>query len=143
MAKKKPPKVSRSGDGVEYKLLIDHFNDPLSARSGVLFLFRTSEEFQNFVYDLVVETSVQDRKIYFRIVGLKTPLTGFPSAGPAICRCEIEDLEPGVYTILIDRRSKQTNQFKVSIRKKIRIIQSARQRRFIDVTVDSGEWSEG
>jgi len=141
MAKKRPPKIYRTDSQTEYRLLIEHFDDPLSNRSGIAFLFRTAEEFQNFVYELVVETEIKGKKLFFKIVGLRTPLTGFPAAGPAVCRCEIEDLGAGEYTLLIDRRSKQVNQFKISIRKKIKILQAARDGRFISVTTDRNEWS--
>ncbi len=141
MAKKKPPKLNRIEDQAEYRLLVEPFEDRMTKRSGVAFLFRTAEEFQNFVYELVVETSIKGRKIFFKIVGLRTPLSDFPGAGPALCRCEIENLEPGEYTVIVDRRSKQVNQFKVSIRKKIKILQTTREGRFIDLTTDRGAWS--
>lgn len=141
MAKKKPLKLNRNGAQAEYRLLIEHFSDAISKRSGIVFLFRTVEEFQNFVYELVVETSRQGKKIFFKIVGLRTPFSDFPAAGPAVCRFEIQDLEPGEYTLLIDRRSKEINQFRISIRKKIKILQGTQERRFIDVTTDRNEWS--
>ncbi len=141
MAKKKPPKINRNDTQAEYRLLIEHFEDPLSKRSGTVFLFRTAEEFQNFVYELVVETSRKGKKIFFKIVGLRTPISDFPAAGPAMCRCEMENLEAGEYTLLVDRRSKQINQFKISIRKRIKILQAAREGRFIDITTDRNEWA--
>jgi hypothetical protein len=141
MAKKKPPKINRNGAQSEYRLLIEHFEDRISRRSGIVFLFRTVEEFQNFVYELVVETAIKGRKIFFKIVGLRTPLSDFPAAGPAICRCEIENLQQGEYALLIDRRTKQVNRFRISFRKKIRILQSTREGKFIEVTTDRNEWS--
>ncbi len=141
MAKKKPPRVNRPDSRAEYRLLIEYFDDPLTRRSGIVFIFRTEEEFQNFVYELVVETSRIEKKLYFKIAGLRTPLSDFPGAGPAICRCEIENIQPGEYTLIIDRRSKQVNQFKISIRKNIRIIRVAREGRFIDVTTDRNAWA--
>lgn len=141
MAKKKPPKLNRADTQAEYRLLIERFEDRISRRSGIVFLFRTAEEFQNFVYELVVETDLKGRKIFFKIAGLRTPLSDFPAAGPAICRCEMENLVPGEYTLLIDRRSKQVNQFRISIHKKIKILQEAREGRFIDITTDRNEWS--
>jgi len=143
MAKKKSPKINRKGAQSEYRLLIEHFEDQLAKRSGIVFLFRTKEEFQNFVYELVVETEMKGRRIFFKIVGLRTPLSDFPAAGPAICRCEMENLKPGEYTLLIDRRGKQVNQFRISVRKKIKILQEAREGKFIDITTDRSEWSPG
>ena len=141
MAKKKPPKINRPDSRPEYRLLIEYFDDPLTRRSGIVFTFRTEEEFQNFVYELVVETSRNGNKLYFKIAGLRTPLSDFPRAGPAVCRCEIEDLIPGEYTIFIDRRSNQVNEFRVSLRKDIRILRAAREGRFIDVTTDRNAWA--
>jgi hypothetical protein len=141
MAKKKPPKLNRTDNQAEYRLLIEPFEDRISKRSGIVFLFRTAEEFQNFVYELVVETDIKGRKIFFKITGLRTPLSDFPSAGPAVCRCELENLDPGEYTLLVDRRSKQVNQFKISVRKKIKILQETREGRFIDIMTDRNEWS--
>ncbi len=132
MAKKKPPKLNRTDTQSEYRLLIEHFEDRMTKRRGIAFSFRTAEEFQNFVYELVVQTDIAGRKIFFKITGLRTPLSDFPAAGPAICRCEIENLEPGEYSLSIDRRSKQSNQFRISIRKKIKILQQAREGRFIE-----------
>jgi hypothetical protein len=141
MAKKKPPKVHRENSETEFRLLIEHFNDPLSKRTGTAFMLRTVEEFQNFVYELVVETKRKDdREIMFNIVGLKTPMSDFPRPGPAVFRYEIENLKYGDYTLLIQRRGKQTNQFRVSIKKNIKVVRSARQGKFIDVTTDHNEW---
>jgi len=141
MAKKRPPKLNRSVTQSEYRLLIEHFEDRMSKRSGTVFSFRTTEEFKSFVYELVVETEIKGKKIFFKITGLRTPLSDFPAAGPAMCRLEMENLALGEYTLTIDRRSKQINQFKVSIRKKIKILQASREGRFIDVTTDRNEWS--
>ncbi len=140
MAKKRPPKVRRENSAPEFRLLIEHFDDPVAKKSGTAFLFRTAEEFQNFVYELVVETKTEDHKIFFNIVGLKTPMSDFPRPGPAVCRCEMENLKQGDYTLLIHRRGKEMNQFKVSIKKKIKVIRAAKQGKFIDVITDQDEW---
>lgn len=141
MAKKKPPKPHRNESGVEFKLLIERFNDELTKRSGIAFLFRTSEQFQNFVYELVVETERIDKKIFFNIMGLRTPMSDFPRPGPAACRCEFEDLKSGEYTLVIDRRGKQVNQFKVSLKKDLKLLRSAQQDKFIQVFTDRSEWA--
>ncbi len=141
MAKGKLPKVRDANSSVEFKLLIEHFNDPLTKRSGIVFLFRTSEEFRNFVYELVIENKKEDSRILFNIVGLKTPMTDFPRPGPALCRCEMEDLKPGKYTVIVDRRGKQLNQFLISINKRIKVLRSTRQGKFIEVTTDRSQWS--
>lgn len=140
MAKKRPPKA-RENSETEFRLLIEHFNDPLAKKSGTVFLFRTAEEFQNFVYELVVETRTEDHRIVFNIIGLKTPMSDFPRPGPAIFRYEMENLKHGDYTLLIQRRGRQSNQFKVSIKKNIKVVRSARQGKFIDVTTDHDAWS--
>ncbi len=142
MAKQKPPKVHRENAAAEFHLLIERFDDPIAKKSGILFLFRTAEEFQNFMYELVVETKTEDHKITFNILGLKTPMLDFPRPGPAICRYEMENLKAGDYTLLIHRRGKQTNQFKISIRKTIKVVRSARQGKFIDITTDHDEWPQ-
>lgn len=142
MAKQKPPKVHREDAAAEFHLLIERFDDPISKRSGILFVFRTAEEFQNFMYELVVESKTEDHKITFNILGLKTPMLGFPRPGPAICRYEMENLKAGDYTLVIHRRGKQTNQFKISIRKTIKVVRSARQGKFIDITTDHDEWPQ-
>lgn len=141
MAKKKPPKLHKADSSVEFKLLIERFTDELSKRSGIVFLFRTSEQFQNFVYELVVESKRVDEKIFFNILGLKTPMSDFPRPGPALCRCEMEDLKQGDYTIVIDRRGKQVNQFKVSLRKNLKIIRGPKQDKFIDIVTERSEWA--
>lgn len=141
MAKKKPPKLHRAESSVEFKLLIEPFTDELSRKSGTAFLFRTSEQFQNFVYELVIEWKKIERKIFFNILGLKTPMSDFPRPGPAVCRCEIEDLKQGEYTIVIDRRGKQVNEFKVSLKKNVKILRAPKQDKFIDVLTDPSEWS--
>ncbi len=141
MAKRKPPKLNRSESGVEFKLLIERFSDELPKRSGVAFIFRTSEQFQNFVYELVVESEQVERKIFFNIMGLRTPMSDFPRPGPALCRCEFENLKQGEYTLVIDRRGKQVNQFKVSLNKIPKLIRSLEQDRFIDVYTDRAQWA--
>lgn len=141
MAKRKPPKLNRNESGIEFKLLIERFNDELPKRSGVAFVFRTSEQFQNFVYELVVQSEKVDKKIFFNIMGLRTPMSDFPRPGPALCRCEFEDLKQGEYTLVIDRRGKQINQFKVSLTKNPKLIRSIEENRFIDVFTDRSEWA--
>ena len=140
MAKKKPPKVHRTDSAVEFKLLIEPFDDPVAKRSGVAFHFRTTEEFQNFVYELVLETRVNDRKISFNIVGLKTPLSDFPRPGPAMGRYEMENLQMGEYTIIVDRRGKKVNQFKVDINDTIRVLRGTKDGKFIDIFTDRSKW---
>lgn len=141
MAKKKPPKLHRDEPGVEFRLLIERFNHDLPKRSGVAFIFRTSEQFQNFVYELVVQSEKTERKIVFNIMGLRTPMSDFPRPGPALCRCEFDDLKQGEYTIVIDRRGKQVNQFKVSINKYPKLLRSTQQDKFIEVFTDRAEWA--
>ncbi len=141
MAKKKPPKLRKSESEAEFKLLIERFTDELRKRSGVVFLFRTSEQFQNFVYELVVESKRIEQKIFFNITGLRTPMSDFPRPGPAVCRCEFEDLKQGEYTLLIDRRGKQVNQFRISLKKNLKVLSAPRQGRFIEVLTDRSEWA--
>ena len=141
MAKRRPPKRNRSDSGVEFKLLIERFTEELPRRSGVVFLFRTSEQFQNFVYELVIESKIEDKKIFFNIMGLKTPLSDFPRPGPAICRCEFQDLKQGDYTVIVHRRGKQVNQFKVSLKNTPKLLKSSSEDRFIEVFTDRSEWA--
>ena len=110
-------------------------------RSGVVFLFRTSEQFQNFVYELVINSKVEDNKIFFNIMGLKTPMSDFPRPGPAVCRCEFENLDPRDYTVVVDRRGKQVNQFKVSLKTAPKILKSVNEDKFIEVFTDRSEWA--
>lgn len=140
MAKKRPPKLNRNEAGVEFRLLVERFSSDLPKRSGVAFLFRTSEQFQNFVYELVVESKRVEQKIYFNIMGLRTPMLDFPRPGPAVCRCEFEDLEEGEYTLVIDRRGKQVNQFKISLDKEPKLLRSNQEDKFIEVLTDRSEW---
>jgi len=141
MSKKRLPKPHRPNSGIEYKLLVEPYVNAVAKRSGIVFLFRTSEEFQNFVYELVVESRRENDRLFFNIIGLRTPLSDFPRPGPAVCRCEFDDLTPGEYTLLIDRRGKQINQFKISIKKKITVLRSARQGKFIDLVTTEADWS--
>ncbi len=141
MAKKKPPKLRKAESSAEFKLLIERFSDELTKKSGIAFWFRTSEQFQNFVYELVVDSKRVEQKLVFNILGLKTPMSDFPRPGPALCRCEMEDLKHGEYTIVIDRRGKQLNQFKVSLKRNLKVLSSPRQDKFIDVMTDRSEWS--
>jgi hypothetical protein len=141
MAKKKPPKLRKSESEAEFKLLVERFSDELTHRSGVAFIFRTSEQFQNFVYELVVEASRTDQRLFFNILGLKTPMSDFPRPGPAVCRLELEDLQQGDYTIIVDRRGKRVNQFKLSLKKVPKVMSSPRNDRFIDVLTERSEWA--
>ncbi|MCL5021717.1 MAG: hypothetical protein M1339_08715 [Bacteroidetes bacterium] len=141
MAKRRPPKVQRGDSSVEFKLLVEPFEDSLSRRSGVAFLFRTSEEFQNFPYELVVESRQDGSKLFFDITGLRTPISDFPRPGPAMCVCEIENLGRGNYTIVVDRRGKQVNQFRISVNKGVKLLRSTNQRKFIDIFTDRNKWA--
>ena len=84
---------------------------------------------------------MKGRKIFFKIVGLRTPFSGFPGMGPAVYKCEMDDLAPGEYTLFVDRRSKRINEFKISVHKKIKILQESDEDRFIDITTDRSAWS--
>ncbi len=141
MAKRRPPKIQRGDSSVEFKLLVEPFEDTLTKRSGIAFHFRTAEEFQNFPYELVVEIKQDGKKLFFDIAGLRTPMSGFPRSGPAMCSCEIENMENGNYTIIVDRRGKQVNQFKISINNGIRLLRSINQRKFIDLFTDRSKWA--
>ncbi|MGC8594764.1 MAG: hypothetical protein ACP5US_01875 [Candidatus Kryptoniota bacterium] len=140
MAKKKPPKVPGTDDDTEFKLLVERFNDPLSKRSGVAFVFRTREEFQNFSYDLVIRHHREKNTIYFDIAGLKPPAEGFPGSGYAVCRCEYENLPDGEYVLVIDRRGKRINEFKISIGERIEVRRETRERKFITLVTERQKW---
>jgi hypothetical protein len=143
MAKKKPPKIPSADDETEFKLLIERFNDPVRKRSGIAFVFRTREEFQNFSYDLVVRHHREKNTIYFDIAGLKPPAEGFPGSGYAVCRCEYEDLPDGDYNLIIDRRGKRVNEFKISVGGSIEVLRETREKKFISLFTRRQDWIGG
>lgn len=68
---------------VEYRLLVEHTEDELLKRKGILFLLETTTQFTNFSYHIDVRESLEGRALRWTLHGLKAPSMNMPQTGTA------------------------------------------------------------
>lgn len=68
---------------VEYRLLVEHTEDELLKRKGILFLLETTKQFTNFTYHIDVRDSFEGRSLRWTLHGLKAPSMNMPQTGTA------------------------------------------------------------
>jgi hypothetical protein len=108
----------------EYALHVFHHVDEQTQKTSVVFLLRTTKEFTNFNYQILLDASLDDRAIQLRILGLRTTPLIMPGVGPAQGRKDFTNLE-GVYDLSVTKLDEERNQFRLHFsRTRIKIEES-------------------
>jgi len=118
MTKKKPDP--------EYRLNIFYHYDEQTKDRKLVFLFRTTQEFVSFNYEILLDDNVEDRTIRINIAGLNTPTSLMPGTGPAQGRKEYTMLE-GTYLLVVRKLDGTRTDFRLEITAdRVRILDTPR-----------------
>jgi len=98
----------------EYILHVYHHLDERTQQKSIAFLLRTTKEFTNFNYQILLDASRSANTILIRILGLQTTPLTMPGVGAARGRVDFMDLH-GSYTLNIVKLDGEVNQFRLHI----------------------------
>jgi len=124
---------------IEYRLLIHNLYDESKKQKTTSFKLRTTNEFSNFSYEIVVDAELLERTISFNIKGIRAPKLSIPSSGPAFFNIKYPNLK-GRYKLIISKPQKSSNEFIINIAKKKIIIEKLPEEKFIDITTSEDEF---
>ncbi len=124
---------------IEYRLLITPRFDERQKKIFTHVEMQTVTEFTNFLYEIIVEDSVDDRVINLNIHGLRAPKTSFPGIGPATFKKDFENLEGG-YTVVVTKLGREKNVFGIDVAPTHVTLEKNPKTRFIDLVTDIEQW---
>lgn len=108
---KPPPKK------FEYNLNITKQYDEVSKRDYISFKFTTTKEFLTFQYILKIENKVDDKNIYFNILGFSAPIGELSNYGAAGYEYRLYEFKHAVYNITVDKKDSDKSKFKLEVKK--------------------------
>lgn len=108
---KPPPKK------FEYLLNITKEYDGTSKRDYISFKFQTTKEFLTFQYILKIESSVEDKNIYFNLLGFSAPIGELSNYGSAGFEYRLYDYKFTEYNITVDKKDSDKSKFKLVLRR--------------------------
>lgn len=98
----------------EYALHVFYHDDERTGKTSVVFLVRTVKDFTSFNYEILLETSITERTIRLKILGLRTTPLIMPGIGPARGIREFDKLT-GSYTLNVIKPDGETNEFRLLV----------------------------
>lgn len=123
----------------EYSLLITKVFKERDKKVVTLVALRTIKEFSNFQYEIIVNDTLEGKKLQLAILGLHAPQQTIPGGGPAIFKKEYTGIK-GKYDVVVTRLDGKSNTFAVNISEEsVRIIKSPRAK-FVTLTTSEKEW---
>lgn len=108
---KPPPKK------FEYTLNISKEYDEVSKRDFISFRFRTTKEFLTFKYVLKIDVKIEDKNLYFTLLGFTTPVGDLSSSGTAGYEYRMFDYKAAEYNVLIDKKDSDKSKFKMTVQR--------------------------
>ena len=124
---------------IEYRLLITPKYKERENITVILVALRTVNEFTNFLYEIIVEDSVDGNNLHLKINGLRAPQLTLPSTGPAMFKKEYTNLN-GTYSVTITKLGRDENTFTVSISNKKATVEQSPDEKFVEVVTNEEEW---
>ncbi len=124
---------------IEYRLLITPRHKQREKEVVTLVALRTVNEFKNFLYELGVEPTLDDRTLHLKIHGLRAPQVTIPGSGPAKFIKEFKDLH-GKYSVVVSKPNGEENSFEVNISTDRVVTEKSPKTNFVDLVVDKEEW---
>ena len=124
---------------IEYRLLMRQTYDEREQAIVTQVGIRTINDFQNFLYEIVVTAELNDRVIKLHIHGLRAPQVTIPGTGPAKFKTSFRDLR-GLYTVIISKLNKEENQYEVEITEKAVVVAKSPKKKFIDLVTNEESW---
>jgi hypothetical protein len=110
--KVKPPQKK-----FEYVLNISKEYDEISKRDYISFRFATTKEFLTFQYILKIENTVDDKNLYFNILGFSAPVGDLSNYGTAGYEYRLYDYKFTEYNITVDKKDSDKSKFKLLVKR--------------------------
>jgi len=122
----------------EYELFISHQFDNTLKKNYILFDFRTTKVFENYVYKMNVSEKInpENKKLDFTIDGLSAPIISIPKTGSAGYQYKFFDFKNSSYNLILKNQRKDKNEFVIKITKTtIKIVKQPRKK-FIKIIIN-------
>jgi hypothetical protein len=103
---------------LEYRLLLTHRYNERRKKTVMVAALRTTNEFSNFRYQIVVEEHRTNNELRLKIQGLRAPQVSLPGSGPATFEKEYDDFA-GQLTLIVTKLGGEENIFEVGIHETI------------------------
>lgn len=124
--------MRRKKNQLEYRLFIVPTYDEVSKKWSTLFRLETVQEFSAFQYEIAVEEKVAERRIEWRVRGLRSPAINLPHSGPAVFTRTYNNLR-GKYHFIIRRYDGTENEFILNIEnEEISLLKSPKEK-FLEI----------
>jgi hypothetical protein len=117
----------------EYVLHVFHHLDERTQQKSIAFVLKTTKEFTNFNYQILLEASLYSNTILLRVLGLQTTPLTMPGVGAARGRVDFVDLR-GSYILNVGKLDGETNQFRLHITPTKILVEEAPSQPFVLVS---------
>jgi len=124
---------------IEYRVLITQQLNEREKKMMTLVALRTTIEFKNFLYEIIVEPILSDRTLHLKIHGLRAPQVTIPGTGPAKYSTTFGDLA-GTYAVIITKPNGEENAFEIHIANNLVAVEKSPRKRFADLVTKEEEW---
>lgn len=125
---------------IEYRLLMTQRR--VNERDQTMETFvalRTTLEFRNFLYEIIVEPTVAEKVLHLTIHGLRAPQVTIPGTGPAKFSTTFGDLH-GRYEVIITKPNGEENAFTVHIANDHVDLETSPRKKFADLVTREEDW---
>lgn len=123
----------------EFRLLLTHRYSPRYKATVVYLALRTIEEFGNFLYDIVVEDIIEEKRLILNIQGLRPPRQTLPAFGPAVFTKEYPDLKE-IEQVIVKKPDGAENSFHVKITDNRVSVKDTGRGSFVHAVNNEEEW---
>ncbi len=110
--KVKPPQKK-----FEYVLNISLEHDETKKKDFISFRFQTTKEFLTFQYILKIENKLEDKNLYFNILGFSAPIGDLSSSGTAGYEYRFYDFKYSEYCVVVDKKDSDKSKFKMTVQR--------------------------
>jgi hypothetical protein len=106
--------AKKTRTGGEYRMLIQPAYDETLKKAGTSFLIETVKQFSSFSYEVVVEETLEEKRLTWALHGLRAPELLMPSFGGAQFKKVYFDLK-GTLTFILKKIDGEINEFSLKI----------------------------
>jgi hypothetical protein len=124
---------------IEYRLLITPKYKEREKKTVTLVALRTVNEFTNFLYEIIVQDSMNDNTMHLKIQGLRAPQVSLPGMGPAKFKKEYDGLS-GTFTVIVTKLDREENVFVVDISTQNVALIKGPKTKFVEVVTEENDW---
>jgi hypothetical protein len=124
---------------IEYRLLMVRRMSERDKTMETFVALRTTLEFRNFLYEIIVEPIAAEQTLHLKIHGLRAPQVTIPGTGPAKFSATFGDLH-GRYEVIITKPNGEENAFTVHIANDHVEVEKGPRKKFADLVTREEEW---